>query len=136
MARVLLPNSRLERLVHAIHVVSQLDTPAGGTMDEAVDVGAERVPADDARFLPAALDHIVAAFHDLVEIPYLECNMVEAGLVRTEAEEQVVMLDIAFALHEGSGIQHAIDGPEAQPADVEVDRFLAPVLGNIQRHVQ
>src|SRR6266496_3161093 len=121
MAGILLPDSRLERFVHAVHVGSQLDPPAGRAMDEPVDVGAERVPADDARFLPAPLDHMIAAFHDLVEIPDLECDMVEAGLVRAEAEEQVVMLDIAFALHEGSGIQHAIDGPETQSADIEVD---------------
>src|SRR5262249_42601564 len=60
MARVLLPASGLERLVHAIHVGRQLNPPAGRTMDEAVDVGAERVPPDDARFLPVALDHVVA----------------------------------------------------------------------------
>ena len=87
MARVLLPDSGLERFVHAIHVGRQLNPPAGRTMDEAVDVGAERVPADDARFLPAALDHVVAALHDLVKVADLEGDVVESGLVGAEAEE-------------------------------------------------
>src|SRR5262249_61923853 len=98
MAGILLPDSGLELIVHAIHVGGELDAPAGRTMDEAVDVGAERVPADDARFLPALPDHVVAALHDLVEVADLERDMVEAGLVGTEAAEKVWMLDGPFAL--------------------------------------
>src|SRR5262245_15200626 len=136
MAGVLLPNSGLERFIHAVHVGREPDPAAGRTMDEAVDVGAERVPADDARFLPAALDHVVAPLHDLVKVADLERDVVEPGLVGAEAEEQVVMLDVAFALHEGSGVQHAIDRPETQPAEVEVDRLLTSLFRNIQSHVQ
>src|SRR5262245_10409236 len=98
MAWVLVPGSGLERLVHAIHVSSELDAAAGRAMEEAVDVGAERMAADDARLLPALLDHVVPAFHHLVKVAHLDRDVVEAGFVGAEAEEQVVMLDVAFAL--------------------------------------
>src|SRR5262245_8006423 len=127
MARVLGPGSGLERFVHAIHVSGELDAAAGRAMEEAVDVRAERMAADDARLLPAPLDHVVPAFHYLVKVPHLDRDVVEAGLVGAKAEEQVVMLNVAFALHERAGVEHLIDCTEAKPADVEIDRRLVPL---------
>ena len=86
--------------------------------------------------LPALLDHVVAAFDHLVEVPRLQRDVVEPDLVGTEAEEQVVVLDVAFALHEGAGIEHMVDRAEAQPADIEIDRLLASGLRDVQGDMQ
>ncbi len=51
------------------------------------------------------------------------------------AEEEVVLIPVALALHERPHLQDAVDGAEAEPLDVERLRLLATLLRDVERQV-
>src|SRR6185437_2782043 len=119
MLRRFLPDTRLERLVHPVHVGRVLDPAAAGRMEHAEDVGSEIVPAQAARFLPALLGHEIAALDHLIRVADLECDVVDGYAVRAVAQQEVMMLDVTFALHERAHGLDDVDGAEFQPLRVE-----------------
>src|SRR5688500_1634966 len=111
---MLLPDAGLPVVVHQVHVGEVLGAAAARSVEGPEQVRSQYVPTRRRARLPAALLHELAAQHDLVEVAYLEGQVIEDGTVRARLEEEAVMVVRARAAHEIAETRNAIAQPESQ----------------------
>ena len=122
-------------VVHPVHVGGVLDPAAAWRVDEPEEVRSDRVPAQMAGLVPAAIDHVVGADDHLIHRGDLPRGVVDARPVSPVAKQQRVVVGIAGGAHEHADLGDPVGRDEAEPAGVEGDGLFLAGLDDVERHV-